>query len=86
MVDVLERKGNGEGRRVEENEPWLDEMRSEEDDAEDNAQASNNNVGDAKEVVAPTHNGASGDDDGLFASVFGCGEDYHFIISTKFAP
>lgn len=55
--------------------PWLDKMRSEEDDAEDNAQASNNDVGDAKEVVATTHNGASGDDDGLFASVFGGREE-----------
>lgn len=57
-------------------------MRSEEDDAENNAQASNNNVGDAKEVVATTHNGAGGDDDGLFASVFGCREDCYFIVST----
>lgn len=62
--------------------PGLDKVRSEEDDAEDNAEPSNYDVGNAEEVVFAAHNGTSGDDDGLGASVFGGGEDYESRIST----
>lgn len=57
-------------------------MRGEEDDAEDNAESSNHDVGNAEEVVFAADNGTSGDDDGLGASVFGSGEDYGSRIST----
>jgi hypothetical protein len=46
--------------------PGLDKVRSEEDDAE---------VGNTEEVVLAAHNGTSGDEDRLGASVFGSGED-----------
>lgn len=62
--------------------PGLNEMRSEEDDTKDNAESSNDDVGDAKEVVLATDNGTSGDDDGLGASVLSSGEDYNSSIST----
>ena len=61
--------------------PWLDEMGGEEDDTEDNAQAGDDDVGDAQEVVATAHNGTGGDDDGLGAPVFGSGENCHIIVS-----
>lgn len=51
-------------------------MGREEDDTEDNAESSDHDVGDAEEVVFAAHNGASGDNDGLGASIFGGGEDY----------
>jgi hypothetical protein len=56
-------------------------MRREEDDAEDNAQASNHDVGDAEEVVATAYNSTSSDDDGLGASIFSSGEDCKSRIS-----
>lgn len=56
--------------------PRLNKMGREEDDTEDNAESSDHDVGDAEEVVFAAHNGASGDNDGLGASIFGGGEDY----------
>jgi hypothetical protein len=55
--------------------PGLDKVRSEEDDAEDNAESGNHDVGNTEEVVLAAHNGTSGDEDRLGASVFGSGED-----------
>jgi hypothetical protein len=57
-------------------------MGGEEDDTEDNAQAGNDNVSDAQEVVATTNNGTSGDNDGLGAPIFSSGKDCNFIVST----
>lgn len=62
--------------------PGLDKVGGEEDDAEDNAESSNHDVGNAEEVVLAAHNGTSGDEDGLGASVFGSGEDCESRIST----
>jgi len=46
-----------------------DEMGDGEDGAEDNAQAADDDVGDAEERVSATDGGARGDDDGLGAAV-----------------
>ena len=50
--------------------PWLDEMCGCENGTEDNAETANDDVGDAQEVVAATHNGTGGDEDGLLALVY----------------
>lgn len=45
--------------------PWLQEVSDGEDATEDNTQATDDHVCDSKEVVTATHDGTSGDDDGL---------------------
>jgi hypothetical protein len=49
--------------------PWLDQMRSREKDAEDDADPAYDDVGDAKEGVLAADYGGGGDDDGFCAAV-----------------
>jgi hypothetical protein len=54
----------------------LDEMRDGEEGAENDADATDDDVGDAEERVLATHYSASGDYDGLCATIFGYVEIY----------
>jgi hypothetical protein len=49
--------------------PWLDQMRGCKEDAEDDADPSDDDVGDAEEGVLAADHGSGGDDDGFCATV-----------------
>jgi hypothetical protein len=50
--------------------PWLDQMRGCKEDAEDDADPSDDDVGDAEEGVLAAHYGARADYDRFCAAVF----------------
>jgi hypothetical protein len=54
--------------------PWFDEMGYCEDGSEEDTEAADGDVGDAKEGVLAAHDGAGGYDYGLCAAVFCDGE------------
>lgn len=51
--------------------PGTDQMRDCEEGAEHDADAADDDVGDAEEGVLAAHYGAGGDDDGFRAAIFG---------------
>lgn len=51
------------------NVPWFDQLDDQKSYTEDNADASNDNVGNPQERISPTHDGASRDDNSLCATV-----------------
>jgi len=50
--------------------PWFDEMGYCEDGSEEDTEATDDNVGNAKEGILAAHDGAGGYDYGLCAAVF----------------
>lgn len=54
--------------------PWFDEMGHSEDGSQEDAKATDDDVGDAEEGVLAAHDSAGGYYDGLGAAVFRDGE------------